>query len=110
MATTRKKITPGRRTAVYIRDRAMCQCCGFVPQTKWDADSMEIDHITPVAHGGSSAIYNLQVLCRRCNNRKGDMTMEQFEDVFWTKLGALHAAEWRRFGRAITPSCDQRWL
>jgi 5-methylcytosine-specific restriction endonuclease McrA len=106
----RQKISSGRRTAVYIRDRATCECCGYRPQRAWDAWQMEIDHVVPVARGGTSAIENLQVLCSRCNNRKGGMTMEEFEDVFWTKLGEVHLAERKRYGHVITPTFDQGWL
>ena len=34
-------------------------------------DELEIDHIVPVAKGGTDDDANLQVLCRPCNSRKG---------------------------------------
>ena len=35
---------------------------------------MGIDHIEPVAHGGTDELSNLQVLCRSCNQTKGAPT------------------------------------
>jgi 5-methylcytosine-specific restriction endonuclease McrA len=33
---------------------------------------LQVDHITPVRHGGTSTPDNLTVLCRKCNIKKGD--------------------------------------
>jgi len=41
-----------------------CVSCGRT-------DDIQIDHILPVAKGGTNDIRNLQPLCRRCNVRKG---------------------------------------
>lgn len=35
---------------------------------------LELDHIKPVAEGGTSYLYNLQPLCRSCNASKGTST------------------------------------
>lgn len=42
-----------------------CALCG-------STDSIEIDHIVPIAKGGSHSIGNLQPLCRPCNRSKSD--------------------------------------
>lgn len=32
---------------------------------------LTVDHVLPLSKGGSSDLYNLQILCRACNSRKG---------------------------------------
>lgn len=65
------KRTDGPSDAVKIRvlkrDRFRCTYCG-VPGT--DAE-LEVDHIIPVARGGSHHISNLTTACRSCNQHKG---------------------------------------
>jgi 5-methylcytosine-specific restriction protein A len=56
------------RIRVMKRDRFQCTYCG-VPGT--DAE-LEIDHIVPVARGGSHHMSNLTTACRSCNQSKSD--------------------------------------
>jgi 5-methylcytosine-specific restriction enzyme A len=51
------------REYVFQRDNHQCQSCG---QTK----KLSIDHIIPLANGGSNDISNLQTLCGSCNSSK----------------------------------------
>lgn len=75
----RRYITKKMKTDVYERDEYCCQICGI---SKGYLDSfvnglgdyllLEIDHINSVANGGEGDdIENLQVLCWRCNRKKG---------------------------------------
>ena len=56
----RKRIAP----QVFERYGEFCQICG-------SEDNLTIDHIIPIAKGGSSELNNLQPLCRSCNSKKG---------------------------------------
>ena len=65
----RKPIKPSLRFEILKRDNYRCQMCGV---TAKDGAALEIDHITPVAKGGTNDADNLQVLCRECNAGKSD--------------------------------------
>lgn len=60
----RQPIDPEVRWAVFRRDGYACLRCGS------DSD-LTIDHIHPVALGGTNHPSNLQTLCRSCNAGKG---------------------------------------
>jgi len=52
------------RRGIFERDSYRCQLCGA-------GRLLEIDHILPIARGGTNNPANLQVLCRPCNRSKG---------------------------------------
>ena len=53
------------RQTVWRRYGGRCADCDAT-------DYLEFDHIIPVAKGGSNSEANIQLLCRRCNNKKSD--------------------------------------
>ncbi len=64
----RALMTPALRNKIKQRDNFTCQFCGkYMP----DEVGLHIDHIIPIAQGGKSVESNLQVLCSKCNGRKG---------------------------------------
>lgn len=64
----RSLMTKELKQQIKIRDRYTCQCCGkYMP----DEVGLHIDHIVPVSKGGKSIPSNLQVLCDKCNLKKG---------------------------------------
>lgn len=65
--TPRIPIPIAVRDYVFQRDNYRCQGCGRC-QTEMP---LEVDHIIPLAKGGSNDLSNLQTLCRGCNGSKG---------------------------------------
>lgn len=65
----RQPIKPSVRFQILKRNDYRCQLCGT---TANDGTKLEIDHIVPVAKGGTNDLSNLQVLCRDCNSGKSD--------------------------------------
>jgi hypothetical protein len=56
------------RERVIERDAGVCGLCGDpIPE----GDAIHIDHILPVAHGGTNTLSNLQTAHATCNLRKG---------------------------------------
>lgn len=64
----REAIRKSVRFEVFKRDSFTCQYCG----EKAPDVILEIDHITPVADGGTNDILNLVTACRACNAGKSD--------------------------------------
>lgn len=60
----RGRIPKKRRKRVYERDGHRCVECG-------STDDLTLDHIIPLAKGGTNAEVNLQTMCEPCNGRKG---------------------------------------
>lgn len=51
-----------------------CPYCGAL----LDERSAEVDHKKPLSRGGSDEIFNLQVVCRRCNREKHSKTDAEY--------------------------------
>lgn len=54
------------KNAVFQRDGGRCVQCGY------QGEYIEYDHIIPRSKGGPNTVENIQLLCRKCNLRKGD--------------------------------------
>lgn len=67
---------PVNRIKVFQRDKWTCQHCG-VATPEWLRTVLgdcqpTLDHILPVSQGGAHSYFNTQLLCRKCNQDKGD--------------------------------------
>jgi 5-methylcytosine-specific restriction endonuclease McrA len=68
----------GKHTAAEVRARLEEQChlCAYclAPMT----DGHEVEHVIPVARGGSNDIDNIVCACPTCNNSKNDRTILEY--------------------------------
>ena len=55
---------PDKDGIKYKKENKCCKCNG--------TNKLEVDHILPIAKGGSDCIENKQTLCTSCNSRKKD--------------------------------------
>jgi HNH endonuclease len=96
------------------RDGDCCwYCCGEFAAGK---RNRTIDHVVPLALGGTSRLENLRLACGGCNRRKGDMTASAFltSPVFEARR-AYKLAERRRAAGVLLPKSayhhrELRWL
>lgn len=104
----RKSFTPNERLLIYNKGKGRCAICGkFIP-----FDNFTVDHIIPLAKGGTNKIDNLQCACSICNNIKQDILSEDlmdklvqiilyqmkisFDDSIWKKINALKKREMKK--------------
>lgn len=110
----RKQFSLTERMKIYNRNRGRCAICGrFVPY-----DSFTVDHIIPLAKGGTNTMDNLQVACGVCNSIKQDILPEDlmkklteivlyqmrksYDNEFCRKINCLRRLEQRkRAGKLI---------
>lgn len=73
----RKAISKSLRFEVFKRDSFTCQYCGrMAPDVL-----LEIDHIMPVAKGGTNDLLNLVTSCADCNRGKGKKTLSDSSTI-----------------------------
>lgn len=98
----RKSLSKTVRFEVFKRDAFKCQYCGkSAPEVM-----LEVDHIIPVAKGGSNEIFNLITSCRDCNAGKGSRKIDdssilakqrdQLEEIHERREQIKMMAEWRQ--------------
>lgn len=77
---------PVSRRGVLRRDSQKCGYCGGSANT--------IDHITPKSKGGKDTWENLVACCLRCNNAKGDRTLQEIGWSLRIKPGMPTGKAW----------------
>lgn len=78
MATNKRKNIPNRtRFEVFKRDSFKCQYCGSSsPEV-----ALQVDHIVPVAKGGTNDLLNLVTSCWECNSGKSDKKLDDNTEI-----------------------------
>ena len=66
-------IPPLTNTTLFKRDAGTCLYCG----ESYTLKVLSRDHIIPLSRGGQDNWMNTVTACKRCNNHKGDNTLEQ---------------------------------
>lgn len=66
------------RDSVISRYGAACVVCGC-------EEALQIDHVRPIALGGTSDLGNLTVLCGPCNKAKGTKTWQDWKGVTFSE-------------------------
>lgn len=67
---------------VLERDAYTCVYCGEESSQAQEQSRkaiLSVDHIKPIARGGSAAVENLACCCRKCNSEKNDRTPEEWD-------------------------------
>jgi len=66
---------PTTRLALYLRDGLACVWCEAGIE---DGVELSLDHLVPVARGGTNQTSNLLTACRSCNSRRGHKSVPAF--------------------------------
>jgi hypothetical protein len=70
------------RELIYIQYGEECKYCKNILNIR----NMVCDHNIPLSHGGESVKDNLQMICARCNTRKGPLTHKSYNKLLaWLK-------------------------
>ena len=69
----RKPLGKRLRFEIFKRDGFKCRYCGATP----DQRVLQVDHVVPVAGGGSNDEINLVTSCQPCNSGKSARPIEQ---------------------------------
>lgn len=77
--TPRINLPPEVREYVFERNNYQCQSCHKIDLS---AQKLQVDHIIPLAQGGSNDLSNLQTLCAKCNRQKSAKIDPRFQRLY----------------------------
>lgn len=79
------------RELLYKSYGRKCRYCNTILLV----NNMACDHIHPLSLGGNSTPKNLQMICMRCNTRKGPLTDKEFTKLLrWLNRQAVGLAKY----------------
>ena len=68
--STSRYLSEAIRNQVRQRANYLCEYCHA--SEKWQYVSFTVDHVIPIAQGGSNSVENLALACFHCNRRKSN--------------------------------------
>ncbi len=77
--TPRINLPPEVREFVFKRNNYQCQSCQKIDLT---AKKLQVDHIIPLAQGGTNEFSNFQTLCAKCNREKSAKLDPRFRRLY----------------------------
>lgn len=87
----RKKLSKAIRFEVFKRDKFTCQYCG----AKAPDVVLHVDHIEPLASGGTDDLMNLVTSCEKCNLGKGAKRLSDSSTIEMKRTQLAQLAERR---------------
>lgn len=98
----RRNFSVSERSAVYTKTEGHCAICGkFVPYTEFT-----VDHIVPLAKGGSNDLSNLQCACGVCNRIKQDILPEELmEKLVEIMLFQVQKKQNKKYRKILKKAC-----
>lgn len=86
---------------VFRRDGYSCRYCGT------NDSPLTVDHLVLWEDGGPSEAPNLLSACKKCNNRRGNSTYEEWlKDDYYLRVSANLTAETRQANQDIVKTLD----
>lgn len=85
-----KNISQKSIKKIFERDGIKCSYCGIElthkvlqGETDWRLKNYAtVDHIIPLAQGGTNKLSNLTMACRSCNRQKGTKSLREYARYF----------------------------
>lgn len=78
--------------------------CAYCDRTGY---ALQVEHIIPIAQGGTSYIWNLCLACRKCNLDKGNKTPEQWINRWYKRIDTMPDHTPHTDSDDIEPTPDQ---
>lgn len=94
----RKPIPAEKILRVFRRDKFTCQYCGAT------GTDLEVDHVIPVALGGSNSEVNLITACKKCNRKKGKK-LNFIPNISTPNLKKENAKTKKTASESVSPLC-----
>ncbi len=84
----RKAFKSHKRQRIYNKTQGRCGYCGV----NLAPDNFQVDHIHPLARGGTNLDINLVASCETCNKSKGKMTVSEFKEYILNQVDKIRAS------------------